>query len=393
MKKSLLVLTLACSCVAFATGTPAPYDKLNTTADGTFGLEVSGSTPTLTDGAVSKDGDAEFSYAAGKMEVDSDIDNRVTFTTKDANGHDIVGFVLNLETAVVPQNKLPTLNADSAKVGFAVYNNGTTTDYRAWVGGNDWILLSGSTPKAEGEDYKLTILMDGREGVDKVQFKIDDGSALTYGGANWISCTSLVKDNTINVDFVGSGRIASLAGTKYTVTSEVIVIPGGGNVTVTEEDLQAFENTIVGTDYTSTEDFLEAEAKAAFGSSTKFPATGLKVAEAYALGLVEKNATSGKMEAKNAGALEIKAETPTIANGEITLAFAGGVTPRTDSGATITYQLQGSLQGSNDDTAWTNIGEPSQTMPKISTTDVGTGSGKYTFFKVVTKVTLQSAGN
>lgn len=388
MKKSLLVLTLACSCVAFATDTPAPYDNLKKTADGTFGLTVSGSAATPSNGTLTKGGDAEYTCAAGKMEVDSDIDNRVTFTTTDANGHDIVGFVLNLETAVVPQDRLPDLKSmtpDLAKVGFAVYNNEGTTNYMAWVGGSNWIPLSGtgSTPKAEGEDYALTILMDGRAGVNKVQFKVDD-KALTYDGTNWISCTSLVKDNTIKVDFVGSGRIASLAGTKYTVTSEVIVIPGGGNVTVAEEDLAAFDETIKETKYKSTEDFLSAEAKEAFGSSTKFPETGLKVAEAYALGLVEKNATTKKMEAKNDGALEIKAETPTIANGEITLAFAGGVTPRTDSGATINYQLQ----GSNDGTAWEDVGKASSTMPTILTKDVGTGEGQYTFFKVVTTVEL-----
>lgn len=381
MKKSLLVLTLACSCVAFATDTPAPYDKLNTTADGTFGLTVNGSTAAPSGGAVSKTGDAEYTYANSKMEVDSDIQNPVTFTTTDANGHDIVGFVLNLETAVVPQGKLPALNSDSAKVGFAVYNDEGTTNYMAWVGGSNWIPLSGSTPKAEGTDYQLTILMDGRVGVNKVQFKVDSGSALTYEGTNWISCTPLVKAETIKVDFVGSGRIASLAGTKYTVTSEVIVIPGCGKVEVAEADLQAFEQTI-GTAYASTEAFLAADANVAF-SGAKF-ASDLKVAEAYALGLVEKNATTEKMEAKNDGVLEIKAETPTIANGEITLAFAGGVTPRTDSGATINYQLQ----GSNDGTAWEDVGKASSTMPTILTKDVGTGEGQYTFFKVVTTVEL-----
>lgn len=342
--------------------------------------------------AVAENSDALCEVVAGKFEIDSDIDNLVTFTTANDSPltQQMAKVTFTLDAAVVPNGALQQFTDENnkPKIAFALYqsnNEGTMTNFTAWVGGTEWIPLTGATPN-EGDSYTLAMEFDNTENQKKVRFSVGN-TALTYNEAEWISYTSDAVTNTVAVNFVGCGKVSSFEGKQLMVIGEIIVIGEKGTVEVNNEAKAAFAESIKGTPYDSVDAFLAADAKDAF-SETSFQA-GLKVAEAYALGLVEKDGTSGKMVAKDNGALKVMANAQASTTDGIPVNL--NIQPPADSGATIKYQLQGSVDG----IVYTDIGneESEQSAIKILTANIGnnTDDKKYRYFKVVTKVTLKGA--
>ena len=393
-KKLVVFATLFCAGSAIsAFADAAAYDNLKLSTNAWFSASVSGKTPNVTGGAIAATTGAELTHEDTKFVIDSDIDAPVTFSVASNNlrTNDIVMIDFDLDAAYVPTNLLATyddLTNKDVKVGFAI-KKGDQVDqnkYVAWVGGQTWEELSG-TPPTEDLGYKVRIRVDGRTGKQQVQFAIVDENAetiLTRGTDAWLPYeTALEPNGSFAVDFVGSGAVTSFNGNQLNILAEVIVI-GDDVVEVKEEDMKAFENTAPAG--TTAAQFLATAAEEAYPSATGFKEKGLKVDQAYALGLLVKNDSTGKMvpvnEGKvNEGKLEIQATSAKVANDKIAVGFVG-VTPRTDTGATFNYQLKGLKTG---DTEWTDIGSALENeMPSIPVSAVGT----YDFFKVVTTVTF-----
>lgn len=317
-----------------------------------------------------------------KFAISCDADNYVSFTTEDDNTatQDIVSVSLTLDATIAAESQLTTLPTESC---FAVAlcekdNSGVvSTNFMAWAGSGDWLTLDAGTnalPTA-GESYDLIARLDNREQTTKVQlaFKRQSGTevVLKNNTAEWLACSQAFSKDDFFVGFFGDGAVASLIGKQYEIQAEVIVV-GDVRIDIQEADMKKFE-TSKGS-YASANDFLAAEAKVAFGND-KFKTPTLKVAEAYALGLVKD--VNGTMTPVNNGEITIKADAQANVADGIKLEFLGGVTPRTDTGAKVTYLLKGSADG----TTWNDLGEV--TTLSIPLNKV---SAENRYFKIVTKL-------
>ena len=328
-------------------------------------------------------GDATLDVVTGKFVIDSDLASPVTFTTATGNGLtqnlSRVSFD-NLEAAVVPSSALPTgteLTTKGAKVAFAIVKGSEGNVYQAWLG-DAWQTLSG-TPPEETTSYTLVMDFDKRDG-NKVRFSVG-GEVLTAAAdsASWLTYATAVE-NTVSVDFIGSASVGSFLGNQIEITGEVIVIPGKGEIDVRKDDVAAVEKTAEKKGYESVDAFLAADAKEAFGSDF---VTNVKVAEAYALGLVTKDGNA--MVPVDNGELKIAANAQAnVANG---IPVNLNIVPPadTDTGATIVY----ALQGRKSEGGWDTLVSGVTALDKLAIPTDKVTAG-YRHFKVETTVTLKT---
>ena len=392
MKKILIAFSCACASACVFADVGATPSKVTTNT--WFSASV-GETTLHTNGCSITRGTP--TYADGKIVIDSELDSPVTFTADPPTegGKNMTTVSFQLETAVVPADARQNLTNANAKVAFAASETtGGANAYFAWLGGqtdDGWVQLANASVKADNVSYTLDVTFDNRGNDKKVQFKVD-GVALTYGGTNWLSYASdKVSSTELAIDLVGSGNVTSITGNQLTIVAEVVPLAGGATIQVSEADMMAFETTLAGTDYTTVDAFLAASAKAAF-SGTQF-AESVTVAEAYAIGLVTNNTTTGTMVPVDNGEIKVKADAQADVNTGIQVAL--NITPldSSDTGATVMYQLKGSIDGENysviqlDGKDWVDSAADIVIPTSAVTTD------NMHFFKVVTQVTLESASN
>ena len=385
MKKLLIACSMTSACVLVLCADVLAQSTPKTQELAWFDV----STTATNHGVLAANGDSLCALTDSKFEIDSDLANPVVFTAADALTQQMAKVTFNLDAAIVPNGALQAFGDNAPKIAFALYESGSSTNFTAWLG-SDWITLTGATVPAEGTPYTLTMEFDNQVAdASKVRFSVTVSETTTIlqpqdATDGWIAYTTPVTGVDVKVNFVGCGKVASFEGKQLNVIGEIIVIGDKGSVDIDNEAKAAFAETINGTDYVSVGDFLAADAKTAFsGSSFQ---EGLTVAEAYALGLVEKDGT-GKMVAKDNGELKVRADAQASTTDGIPVNL--NIQPPTDTGATITYQLQGSANG----TDYTDIGDATgdKSAIKIQTSDIGTGDGKYRYFKVQTIVTLKNA--
>lgn len=343
-------------------------------------------TSAMVGGTLAATGDATYDVVNDKFEIDSDLASPVTFTASNSLTQDQSKVTFELSAATVPSNALPTqteLTAKGAKVAFAIHQvAGAERAFKAWVGGQNWISLTGADVPVEDADYTLLMEFNNTNGAKLVRFTVGT-DVLKNDTTEWISYETAVT-GSVYVDFVGCGKVASFVGKQIYITSEVITIGDKGTVEVKTEDLNAFKKAIVGTGYQTVDAFLAADATEAY-SSASFQ-SGLKVAEAYALGLVVKD-KDNKMSplADGNGAITVKADAQANVVGGIPVKMNINPPAKTETGATITYQLKGSADGDKD--PYVAIGEPVDDPADITIPKTAVTGGKR-FFKVVTTVTL-----
>ena len=173
-------------------------------------------------------------------------------------------------------------------------------------------------------------------------------------------------------------NVASEAVVVDGVTAEKFAVDGVGNVTIAEGQVAAVKDLATGGQTLA--DVLKAAASTKFSTVT----ANVNVADAIALGLVATN-DLGVMVAKNP---DVKVSGNALSSGS-DVAIAVNVAKPAGSNAVIKYTLLGSENG-------TDFSEVSgytdrDTVPTIPASIIGTGSGKYLFFKVKVSVTIRSA--
>ena len=384
MKKTLIAMTVACVSAltvladSEAVSNDKPYDQLKFTTNAWFSLDA-----TTTSG-----GSITAGSFGDNLSFDADT-TPVTFTTTDACQQDFATVTLNVKASTVPNGSLKTTEA-AYKIAVSLYEStaNSATNFVAYLGSGNWVTLSSGAVPYEGDDYTLLVRFDNRAGGKKVSFAAVIGGVeyeLKNGDEKWFAYTpEEIAQNPRHVGFLGKGALTSFNGIQLVVKAEVIIIEGGGTVDVKEEDVTAFEKDPEVVKLGGVDGYMAATATEVY--KDKQFASGMKVAEAYALGLIK--AGDSGAEVVNNGKVEVKAEATAVdtTTGDISVDFVG-ITPNAESGATITYQLQRSTDG----TVWVDSTAPVATdasQIKIPATDVAAG---YHFFKVVTTVTLKGA--
>lgn len=347
-------------------------------------------------GTLAATGDATCDVVNGKFEIDSDLASPVTFTASNSLTQDQSKVTFDLSAATVPANALPTqteLTTKGAKVAFAIHQAAADARaFKAWVGGQNWISLTGAIVPEEDADYTLLMEFNNTNDAKLVRFTVGTTvgtTVLKNDTTEWIPYGTAVTGQ-VCVDFVGCGKVASFVGNQIYITAEVITIGDKGTVEVKTEDLKAFKKAIDGTSYKTVDAFLAADATAAY-PNTSFQAN-LKVAEAYALGLVVKDANDKMVPlADGNGAITVKADAQANVDGGIPVKMNINPPPETETGATITYQLAGSATGEAN--TYQSVGELKTNPAEITipTAYVDGTIKSYRFFKVTTNVTLKDA--
>lgn len=397
MKKTLIAISVACvgalaSMAGVDTAGSGAYESLKfatniwfTVTNGTSGAVVEGGeiTGTLTP---SEDDFLNFDTTESGVPV--------VFKAADDNErtNDITTVTFDVKAATVPNGKLAAVSAATNAV--CLYESATdpaATNFCVKVsGGANWVQMGSTKVPFEGDAYKLVARFDNRAEAKKIQFAaIVAGEEVVLTNATvtdgWLTYTADV-DKQINVGLLGKGALKALRGDQLVIIAEVIVIPeGGGKIEVDEKDLEVFEAESVASGK-SVGEYLSSNAQETYAAKkTKIDAK-LTVAQAYALGLVKSE--DGELVFPNNGELDVKAEAAAVDDqGNIKVGFVD-VTPNVKSGASFSYQLMKSRDGSTD--SWQPSGDPVYDLDavKIPGTDVTAG---YHYFKVVTTVTLKDA--
>lgn len=354
MKKLMIAFSIIGAGALIAS---AATEKLSTNA--WFSI----TTASKVGGTIAATGDATLEEKDGKFEIDSDIDNPVTFEATAAATELRSKVTFTLDPAPVPPAVLPTkakLLESGAKVAFAIVKGDSANAFQAWVGGNAWVALSGTPGDTE---YTLVMDFDNRDD-NKVRFTVGE-TVLTGTGATdgWFDygSTAIAK----NIDFVGSATFSLLVGNQIALVSEVVPV-GDGTIEIRKADLDKFNVPEGGT----LDAYIASDVKTAF-SGTWIGPTGITVGEAYALGLVAEDSTTHKMAPVNGGNLVAKAIAGANVSGGIKIGL--NVTPPEGTGATIEYSI---LNGAEKVNVGNNL--------VIPTSEIGTGSIKT--FKVQAKV-------
>lgn len=403
MKKLLIACSMVCAvalAVCAEDSTPTVTGTPKTTAWPWFTASAtatnSGSFATIGDSTINVvDGESDTKL----FEIDSELDAPVTFTPTDSLTQSMAKVSFKLSASFVPEDSL-VIPSSPAKIGFAIHQTNETDDveveaqnvFKAWVGGTEWIRLTGATVTNENALYDMSVEIDNRDNKKLVRFSVGAAGSATMltndAGLAWIPYTTEAVTNTVAINFVGAGKVQSFGGDQLQFIAEIVSLTNG-TIEVKAEDKAAFAETIKEDDrYTSVDEFIAAPAATAFNQPNF--REGLAVGEAYAIGLVVKDTESGKMVPVNDGKIEVKADAQAATTDGIKLNLNIAPPPKTETGATVTYQLQGSTDGANysDIDGVDAVG--SQDAIVIPADKVGTGDGQYRYFKVKTIVSLAS---
>ena len=391
MKKTLIAISVACvgalaSMAEEDTAGSGAYESLKfatntwfTVTNGTSGAVVEGGALV---GTLTQVGDDFLGFdtteSGAPVVFTADADNERT--------NDITTVTFDVKAATVPYGKLAGVaDATNAVCLYESETDPAATNFYVKVSGAEWVRMNSAKVPYEGDAYKLVVRFDNRAEAKKVQFAAivaDEEVVLTNETTTdgWLTYTEEV-DERINVGLLGKGALKALRGDQLVIIAEVIVTPGG-KVEVDEKDLEVFEAQLMPGQ--SVADYLNNNAQDTYKDKNTKIDPGLTVAQAYALGLVKSE--NGELVFPNNGELDVKAEAATVdKDGNISVGFVD-VTPNENSGASFSYQLKRSMNG----TDWENSGSAVDDLDdvKIPGTDVANG---YHYFKVVTTVTLKDA--
>lgn len=362
MNKLIIALSVACAsaCVFADSNAVTPYNDLKTTSLDWFNVNATNlDTPTgctqSGEGSITADGDA--------MVVDSEMGKPVTFTANNATDKEIVTVTIKMAASTVPELQSLT----GAKVAFAISGE-DDRKYNVWLG-SKWSPLV-DEPVADESEYTLIVRFDNRDSVKKVQFVVGETALKDENNETWFSYGDTAVASQLAVDLVGSGKVAFLTGNQIQIDTEIVVDPTVGNLNIPEADAKAFGKDVA--------TILKEDA-----SKYGLPANKFKVSTAYALGLIKN--VDGKMT-KVADGVKVKAVATAQVTDTIPVAFVDAIEPQGD--ATVSYQLQG--KGAKD-ADWTPIGDPQDSIEKISIPVKDLGAMNY--FKVVTTVGVSNEDN
>ena len=393
MKKLLIAFSMigAGALIACAdTGAQSNSVTTNYASQAWFGAKVTNNQIDPNGGNFSVKAGSVSTYKANddKIEIDGDgVSDPVSFVLlNETTGKttDLTRVTFELEASVVPTNALPTSkDLSGAKTAFALCKNGDNTkQFYAWVGtAPAWTSLNFTSIPEEDAPYTLTMRFDDTvANAPKVQFTVGSESSA------WLAYAGMSKTTKPQIDFVGCGKLKSMNADQVWIVSSEISFDGG-KVTIAEKDATAM-GKLIGENETI-EDVLKKPVNQTVtgGAITIDSSCPLTTAEAYAIGLIAKDANDTMVAAAD-GTFKVQADAQANVSGGIPVGFVTPLTPN-DTTATVTYKLMGSQTGAAGSYE-TEIVPATEDLSaiKIPTDKVGLGKGQCRYFKVVTTVTL-----
>ena len=361
MNKLIIALSVACAsaCVFADNAKPTPYNDLKLNE------------PTAWFGATAENGQVKLDglsntgdelKAEGDMlvvETDADTMAAVTLTATAAATEDITTVTFEMLASTVPAENLVNMSG-KGKIAFAISGEDSTRGFKAWLGGDTWVDISGTAP-ADDTPYTLVVRFDSRAGVNKVRFELEAGQVL---GDGWYQYTGAPVTPAVVIDLVGSGKIASITGSQISIQAEVIDVGDLGKVVIPEEIAKKYEATNV-----------------APGKS------GVNVATAVALGIMR--VENGEVVTDKDVDFRVKADaTAKYDAAGIPVVFQTFDASKKTEQTVITYQLKGSVDGTNYEVVEICGKQTVDNVADVKIPATAIDAGKR-YFKVVTKVSVR----
>ena len=368
MNKLIIALSVACaSACVFAdndSATPTSYEdlKLNEPA-AWFEAKASGDGVVLSDGLTTT-GAGKLTAENGMLIVETEADPaNMTAVTLNAPAvtEDITTVTFEMLASTVPAENLVNMSG-KGKIAFAISGEDSTRGFKAWLGDDTWVDISGTAP-ADDTPYTLVVRFDSRTGVNKVRFELAAGAVL---GDGWYEYAGAPVDKTaVKVDLVGSGKIASITGSQISIKAEVIEVGDLGKLYVPEKIAKAYP------DLTKKDSALKAD---------------VNVATAIALGFIKEDA-NGNIVKNTTADFTVKADATAKYSDAIPVIFANFNPADVAKQTVITYQLMGSADGSEYSVVEIDDKQTVDNVADIKIPATAITAGKR-YFKVVTKVSV-----
>lgn len=329
-KTSTLALsaTLAAGLASSAFADATPYADLVFTTNKTYSVAAGG---TATGGAW-KEGTAAATPVVenNKVVIDSDSDLPLSFVPTAPAAGDVTELKFNVEASYVPAT-VNLADGTGARCGFAIKYDSTTPYYYLFNGAKWAKVADKEVSPAPGSMFNLTVRLDYRADVKTATYFVKDTE---ISEDIEIGTTSLGDKSAVEaIDFVGNGSLSTLNGYVLTISSEKIVIdPGSGDVTlvIPETSLKAIR---------------DAAEKGGKDIGTYLKSTVSGVGESMTHLDAQVLFSKTDPTADDAAAVKVKG-TPAVASASDKVRVnVVGLNPDAIGGATITYQLEGSVDG------------------------------------------------
>lgn len=304
------------------------------------------------------------------FEIDTDTDTVSQFnfsTTSDKKYHECE-FDVTVSSVPVTNGTLDRTAPSDVQVGFCVFTNKTTggaAHYAAYAKG-EWHDLGEVDNKAEGDYFKLKVILDCNEATKYAQFLVD-GRVLEKDGNSWFALSG--TPTVANYVFVGSGYVKVFNRAAFVIESENIIIkPDGKDIVITVPESIVTALTNKGKDVSG---FVN--------DTTPGEVTGLNNLERLVL--------TGKTDEPTA---EQRPKTVSKAFGATK---AGNISLELDNLADTLPTIGGAspkfvLEGSDDKTAWSTVAENAAGKFEFSAT---AAEKKFKFYRVKASVVYGNA--
>ena len=383
LKLSLMTSAMLAGCASFSLFAGSGQSgKLNlgaattnavtttSSADGTWSTDPGYVTPVVT-------GDY--------FEIDTDTDTVSQFnfsTTSDKKYHECE-FDVTVSSVPVTTGTSDLTAPSDVQVGFCVFTNktnGGAAHYAAYAKAyakGEWHDLGEVANKAEGDDFKLKVILDCNEATKYAQFLVD-GRVLEKDGNSWFALSG--TPTVANYVFVGSGSVKAFNRAGFVIESEAVEIPdiGGEGGTVKVDFSPASIDALT----------TAAGGKANIPTYLKETAgNGQNNLDNYALF----GKTGGQISENDTVAVESKAEGKSSDTG-IAIACPKLNIP-TDMAKYVTFQLVGCATADGKFKAVDGVDSNTTGNFVIPFEKIGSGVGQYKFFKVRATTGYTSANN
>ena len=378
LKLSLMTSAMLAGCVSFSLfAGSGKSGKLNlgaattnavttTSAEGTWSTETGYVTPVVT-------GDY--------FEIDTDTDTVSQFnfsTTSDKKYHECE-FDVTVSSVPVTTGTSDLTAPSDVQVGFCVFTNktnGGAAHYAAYTNGV-WNDLGAVANKAEGDYFKLKVILDCNEATKYAQFLVD-GQVLEKDGNSWFALSG--TPTVAKYVFVGSGYVKAFNRAAFVIESEAVEITDIGG-----------EGGTVKVDFSPAS--IDALTTAA-GGKANIP-TYLKKTAGNGQNNLDNYALFGKtgddISADDTVAVKSTAEGKSSDTG-IAIACPKLKIP-TDMAKYVTFQLMGCATDDGTFKAVDGVDSNSTGNFVIPFSKIGSGVGQYKFFKVRATTGYTSANN
>lgn len=224
MKKPFIAFSIVCACATGAFADHGANEQWQNPWFKAIGTSATKDNPNPTNGLWEDFAETGVTFTDGKMVLDQEGTDAVTFNMTEATAGDTNTIVeVKAKAKFYPVLLTDLTTPSNAKVAFAVVKDGGALSYRAWVTGQEeWTVLNGLGTPTTSDEVEVLIRMNYRNANTTSDTDARQVS-FTVGGTTSTTLIALPDSLTTNptgFSIAGCGTVASVDGeVQYNVAS------------------------------------------------------------------------------------------------------------------------------------------------------------------------------